>query len=267
MKKLFTLCAVAVMALTTSAQQTDVSKGSMFVGITNAMDIMDEEVDMTFTVGYAVQDGLLIMLSSGQDQKMSYTDGAEIMENGAEIFGWDGTYNDDAVDATPDLNSTVWDGISFNDDAVLGDDPSTKDVQETDFVIEAATPDLTAQVWDGVTYNDDAVDATPTDPVATGEYEQVGTGTYEQVENGLVDHAERTLNLHVRYFRNGYYAQLNMNDINDATGLEPEMTLGVGAMYNVGAIDGLYIDPNMTLGRDSSEEIEMSFNLGLGMRF
>ena len=51
------------------------------------------------------------------------------------------------------------------------------------------------------------------------------------------------------------------------TGTDPDMTLGVGAMYNVGAIDGMYIDPNMTIGRDSADGLEMSFNLGLGMRF
>ena len=158
-------CAVAMIALTTSAQQTDVSKGSMYLGVTNAMDIMDEDVELAYTVGYAVQDGLVVMISS---------------------------------------------------------------VQESD--AGTAATDTTA-----------AVDPAP--------------------------YADRTMNLHIRYFKNGYYGQVNLNDFRDATGLDPDMTLSVGAMYNIGAIDGMYIDPNMTLGRDAADDVEMSFNLGLGMRF
>lgn len=202
MKKLFTLCAVATMALTTSAQQTDVSKGSMYLGITNAMDIMDEEVDMSFTVGYAVQDGLIVMISRSQD-----------------------SFTVPAVEAVEGVEAA---------DAVLGDDPSTEDIVEEDFVITPAV---------------EAVEAVE------------GADAYDQ------EYEDATLNLHIRYFKNGYYGQLNLNDFNDATGTDPDMTLSVGAMYNLGAIDGMYIDPNMTLGRDDNDDVDMSFNLGLGLRF
>ena len=184
-----------MMALTASAQQTDVSKGSMYLGITNAMDIMDDEVDMSFTVGYAVQDGLIVMISRSQD-----------------------SFTVPAVEAV--------EAVSEGD--IIGQDDAGADI--------IAGPD-------------DVVE------------EVVAAAAYDQ------EYDDATLNLHIRYFKNGYYGQVNLNDFNDATETDPDMTLSLGAMYNIDAIDGLYIDPNLTLGRDEADDIDMSFNLGLGMRF
>ena len=162
MKKLFTFCATALLACTLSAQ-ADHAKGSMYLGVTDATQLFnivgDEDMDLNFTAGYAVSDGLIIFASMVQE---SYTD-------------------------------------------------------------------------------------------------SLGTE---------VDYDNSTINLGVRYFMNGFYGQLNLNDFRDATGLSPDATVSVGAMYNlnIGGLDGLYVDPSITLARDN-DETDTQFNIGLGMKF
>ena len=100
MKKLFTLCASALLAFTLSAQ-ADQAKGSMYLGITDATAMFDafgddSDMNLTFTAGYAVQDGLVVMISSGQDQHNVYTYGT--VDGAAD--GWNsiaGTAENDAT--------------------------------------------------------------------------------------------------------------------------------------------------------------------------
>jgi hypothetical protein len=159
MKKLFTFCATALLAFTVSAQ-ADQAKGSFYVGVTDATELFnivgDEEMDLTLSFGYAVQDGLVVLASMHQD---TYTD---------------------------------------------------------------------------------------------------SLGTH--------DYADQTINLGLRYFKNGFYGQINLNDFRDATGLNPEATLSVGSLYSLDLVDGLYVDPSITLGREN-DETEMSFNIGVGVKF
>ena len=197
MKKLFTLCASALLAFTLSAQ-ADQAKGSMYLGITDATAMFDafgddNDMNLTFTAGYAVQDGLVVMISSGQDSRYVVTTpyAAEVVE---------------VVEVTDSLGNVTTPGV-----------PGSPEVLE---------------------------------------------------EGEDQDYEKRTFGLHIRYFKNGYYGQVNLNDFNDATDADEKMTLSVGAMYNLDVVDGLYIDPSMTLGQGEGDEgVDMSFNIGLGMKF
>ena len=153
MKKLFTLCVAATMAITLSAQMT-LSKGDIVAGVTYNTDYANESItdDLSFTVGYAVMDGLAIMVN--RDDNAS--------EHGS-------------------------------DDAVL--------------------------------------------------------------------------NLGVRYFMNGFYGQLNMNDVQDATPADEDATISVGRMFSLDWVDGMYMDPSLTLSRDDNDDTDMSFSVTLGMQF
>ena len=78
---------------------------------------------------------------------------------------------------------------------------------------------------------------------------------------------DAAINLGVRYFYNGFYGQLNMNDVQDATEADEDATLSVGKMFSLDWIDGLYVDPNITLSRDDDDNTDTSFGMTLGMKF
>jgi hypothetical protein len=88
---------------------------------------------------------------------------------------------------------------------------------------------------------------------------------------------DAAINLGVRYFHSsGFYAQANLNDVTGedivtdgvTTHESGGMTLGVGSLYmlNLGSFENLYIDPAVVLSR-SDEETDMSFTIGIGMKF
>ena len=81
------------------------------------------------------------------------------------------------------------------------------------------------------------------------------------------DGDDASINLGVRYFYNGFYGQLNMNDVQDATEADEDATLSVGKMFSLDWVDGLYVDPSMTLSRDDNDDTDMSFGMTLGMKF
>jgi hypothetical protein len=89
---------------------------------------------------------------------------------------------------------------------------------------------------------------------------------------------DAAINLGVRYFHSsGFYAQANLNDVTGedivtdggvTTHESGGMTLGVGSLYmlNLGSFENLYIDPAVVLSR-SDDETDMSFTIGIGMKF
>lgn len=85
---------------------------------------------------------------------------------------------------------------------------------------------------------------------------------------------DAAINLGVRYFHSsGFYAQANLNDVTGDDDLATDheagwMSLGVGSLYmlNLGSFENLYIDPAVVLSR-SDEETDMSFTIGIGMKF
>jgi len=76
---------------------------------------------------------------------------------------------------------------------------------------------------------------------------------------------DASINLGVRYFYNGFYGQLNMLDVQGDSDQDP--TLSVGKMFSLDWVDGLYLDPNITLSRDSNDDMDTSFGMTLGMQF
>ena len=82
---------------------------------------------------------------------------------------------------------------------------------------------------------------------------------------------DAAINLGIRYFYNGFYGQVNMNDIQDATvdsdgnSVEEDATLSIGKMFSLEWMDGLYVDPHITLS--NADDTDMSFGMTLGMKF
>tara|TARA_B100000427_G_C15286877_1_gene497921 strand:- start:203 stop:655 length:453 start_codon:yes stop_codon:yes gene_type:complete len=78
---------------------------------------------------------------------------------------------------------------------------------------------------------------------------------------------DASINLGVRYFYNGFYGQLNMLDVQDATEADEDATISVGKMFSLEWVDGLYMDPSITLSRDGEDNTDTSFGVTLGMKF
>ena len=73
---------------------------------------------------------------------------------------------------------------------------------------------------------------------------------------------DATINLGLRYFKNGFYGQLNMNDVQGDSDTDP--TLSIGKMFDLDWVDGLYADPSLTLSR-ADDDTDMSFGITIGM--
>ena len=93
-------------------------------------------------------------------------------------------------------------------------------------------------------------------------------------ENNAGSDGDATWDLGLRYFHKGFYGQLNLNDAlgDDEEGVEDEaMSLNIGAMMplNIGSMDGLYVDPYISLKADDDNEAtdEMNFGFTLGYKF
>ena len=90
-------------------------------------------------------------------------------------------------------------------------------------------------------------------------------------ENNLAEGADPAFNLGLRYFYNGFYGQVNMNDVTGDA--DTDMTLSVGSMFmiDVASFENLYIDPAVVLSRSDNDagdsETDMSFTVGIGMKF
>ena len=50
---------------------------------------------------------------------------------------------------------------------------------------------------------------------------------------------DATINLGLRYFKNGFYGQLNMNDVQGDSDTDPT---SIGKMFDLDWVDGLYAD-------------------------
>ena len=85
-------------------------------------------------------------------------------------------------------------------------------------------------------------------------------------ENAATGEEDAAFNLGLRYFYNGFYGQVNMNDVTGDS--DSDMTLSVGSMFmiDVASFENLYIDPAVVLSR-TDDETDMSFTVGIGMKF
>ena len=86
-------------------------------------------------------------------------------------------------------------------------------------------------------------------------------------DENAVSTEDAAINLGLRYFYNGFYGQVNLNDVTGDS--DSDMTLSVGSLIMIdnSMVDNLYVDPAVVLSRDSSDETEMSFTVGIGMKF
>jgi hypothetical protein len=85
-------------------------------------------------------------------------------------------------------------------------------------------------------------------------------------ENAATGEEDAAFNLGLRYFTNGFYGQVNLNDVTGDS--DTDMSLSVGSMFmiDVASFENLYIDPAIVLSR-SDDETDMSFTVGIGMKF
>lgn len=120
----------------------------------------------------------------------------------------------------------------------------------------------------GVTYNSAYENESITDDLAlTFGYAISDELTIMATRDENTDGDDASINLGVRYFYNGFYGQLNMNDVQDATPADEDATISVGRMFSLDWVDGMYMDPSLTLSRDDSDNTDMSFGVTLGMKF
>ena len=120
----------------------------------------------------------------------------------------------------------------------------------------------------GMTYNSAYDNDNITDDLAlTVGYAVTDAVTIMATRDENTDGDDASINLGLRYFYNGFYGQLNMLDVQDATDADEDPTLSVGRMFSLDWVDGLYLDPNVTLSRDSNDDMDTSFGMTLGMRF
>ena len=121
----------------------------------------------------------------------------------------------------------------------------------------------------GVTYNSAYTNETITDDLAfTVGYAVSDEFTIMATRDENTDGEDASINLGVRYFYNGFYGQLNMIDVQDATADDEDATMSVGKMFALDWVDGLYLDPSITIsGLGSDNDTDTSFGMTLGMRF
>ena len=120
----------------------------------------------------------------------------------------------------------------------------------------------------GVTYNSAYENESITDDLAlTFGYAISDELTIMATRDENTDGDDASINLGVRYFYNGFYGQLNMNDVQDATSADEDATISVGRMFSLDWVDGMYMDPSLTLSRDDNDDTDMSFGVTLGMKF
>ena len=118
----------------------------------------------------------------------------------------------------------------------------------------------------GVTYNSAYDNETITDDLAfTVGYAVTDDVTIMATRDENTPGDDASINLGLRYFYNGFYGQLNMLDVQGDSDQDP--TLSVGRMFSLDWVDGLYLDPNITLSRDSNDDMDTSFGMTLGMQF
>ena len=93
MKKLFTLCASALLAFTLSAQ-SEHAQGSYYLGTGNGTDLINlfgGDITLDATIGYAVKDDIVVIMSVHDG---STEDAGPADENtwnlGVRYFGWNG---------------------------------------------------------------------------------------------------------------------------------------------------------------------------------
>ncbi len=120
----------------------------------------------------------------------------------------------------------------------------------------------------GLTFNSEYENDAITDDLAI----TVGYGISDEFaimatrdQNNMAADAENDarINLGIRYFRNGFYGQLNMLDVQGDSDSDP--SLSIGKMFDLDWVDGLYADPSVTLSRDSNDDTDMSFGITIGM--
>ena len=120
----------------------------------------------------------------------------------------------------------------------------------------------------GVTYNSAYENESITDDLAlTFGYAISDELTIMATRDENTDGDDASINLGVRYFYNGFYGQLNMNDVQDATSADEDATISLGRMFSLDWVDGMYMDPSLTLSRDDNDDTDMSFGVTLGMKF
>lgn len=120
----------------------------------------------------------------------------------------------------------------------------------------------------GVTYNSAYENESITDDLAlTVGYAISDELTIMATRDENTDGDDASINLGVRYFYNGFYGQLNMNDVQDATSADEDATISLGRMFSLDWVDGMYMDPSLTLSRDDNDDTDMSFGVTLGMKF
>ena len=120
----------------------------------------------------------------------------------------------------------------------------------------------------GVTYNSAYENESITDDLAlTFGYAISDELTIMATRDENTDGDDASINLGVRYFYNGFYGQLNMNDVQDATSADEDATISLGRMFSLDWVDGMYMDPSLTLSRDDNDDTDMSFGVTLGMMF
>ena len=120
----------------------------------------------------------------------------------------------------------------------------------------------------GVTYNSAYENESITDDLAlTFGYAISDELTIMATRDENTDGDDASINLGVRYFYNGFMANLNMNDVQDATSADEDATISLGRMFSLDWVDGMYMDPSLTLSRDDNDDTDMSFGVTLGMKF
>ena len=121
----------------------------------------------------------------------------------------------------------------------------------------------------GITYNSAYENESITDDLAlTIGYAVSDEFTIMATRDENTDGEDASINLGVRYFYNGFYGQLNMMDVQDATDADEDATMSVGKMFALDWVDGLYLDPSITLsGLGSDNDTDTSFGVTLGMKF
>ena len=120
----------------------------------------------------------------------------------------------------------------------------------------------------GITYNSAYENESITDDLAlTFGYAISDELTIMATRDENTDGDDASINLGVRYFYNGFYGQLNMNDVQDATSADEDATISLGRMFSLDWVDGMYMDPSLTLSRDDNDDTDMSFGVTLGMKF
>ena len=260
MKKLFTLCATAAMALTLSAQ-SDISEGSMFVYTSDATQfVKSNPYDLDINFGYAIQDNIVLHVGIDQNEGL----GEETSFNLGARYFWKGLFFQATVgDAMQNLMQLVGTGTY---------------VQVETGTYEQVGTGTYEQVWDG-TY----------EQVWDGTYQEDGMGNQVLDKNGNPIPTDNTIDAlddngnpiptdntidGDEIMMDGDEIMTDGDEIMVEEAIGRNFTAGFGYMmmldnvFDSGIMSDMYIEPYMGVFSSASEDnVTFSTALRLGYRF